>query len=368
MAQLGFGTMRLPQQDGKIDFAATERMFDRFLEAGCSYVDTAYGYHDFQAEIAVRECLVRRHARDAFRLADKMPMWFVKERADVARLFDEQLQKTGVSYFDNYLLHAMNAKNFALAERTGTWEELRLRQARGQLRHLGFSFHDTAEVLEQALQAHPEVEFVQLQINYADWESARVQARLCYETAERHGCRVIVMEPVRGGALAVLPEAARALLSAAAPAASVASWALRFAASLPCVDVVLSGMSDLAQMEDNLKTFSPLVPLSEAERALLGRVQQILAAAPVVPCTRCGYCTETCPAGIPIPSVFSALNDYRTFANPAYAQNRYRTFCDGKAPASACTRCGMCASRCPQHLDVPELLREAAALFERPAP
>ena len=155
MAQLGFGTMRLPQQDGKIDFAATERMFDRFLEAGCSYVDTAYGYHDFQAEIAVRECLVRRHARDAFRLADKMPMWFVKERADVARLFDEQLQKTGVSYFDNYLLHAMNAKNFALAERTGTWEELRLRQARGQLRHLGFSFHDTAEVLEQALQAHP---------------------------------------------------------------------------------------------------------------------------------------------------------------------------------------------------------------------
>ena len=176
------------------------------------------------------------------------------------------------------------------------------------------------------------------------------------------------MEPVRGGALAVLPEAARALLTAAAPAASVASWALRFAASLPCVDVVLSGMSDLAQMEDNLKTFSPLVPLSEAERALLGRVQQILSAAPVVPCTRCGYCTETCPAGIPIPSVLSALNDYRTFANPAYAQNRYRMFCDGKAPASACTRCGMCASRCPQHLDVPELLREAAALFERPAP
>lgn len=364
MAQLGFGTMRLPQRDGKIDFAATERMFDRFLEAGCSYVDTAYGYHDFQAEIAVRECLVRRHARDAFRLADKMPMWFVKERADVARLFDEQLQKTGVSYFDNYLLHAMNAKNFALAERTGTWEELRLRQARGQLRHLGFSFHDTAEVLEQALQAHPEVEFVQLQINYADWESERVQARRCYETAERHGCRVIVMEPVRGGALAVLPEAARALLTAAAPAASVASWALRFAASLPCVDVVLSGMSDLAQMEDNLQTFSPLVPLSEAERALLGRVQQILAAAPVVPCTDCRYCVKGCPQGVKIPAIFDAYNTYLVYNHLEGARGSYRMRTQDGGGARNCIACGACEEVCPQKIDIIRQLREAADVLE----
>lgn len=356
--------MRFPQEGDKIDFAAAEQMFDRFLESGFSYVDTAYGYHDFQAEIAVRDCLVRRHPRERFELADKMPLWFVKEPADLDRLFNEQLEKTGAGYFDYYLLHSLTESTIALADQYGAWEYLLKQKERGLIRHLGFSFHDTAAVLDAVLTKHPEAEFVQLQLNYADWESPRVQSRLCYEVTQKHGKQVVVMEPVRGGSLAALPESARELLLAAAPDASIASWALRFVASLPGVMMVLSGMSDLAQMNDNLATFSPLNPLTGDERALIAQVQKILENTPLIPCTRCNYCTETCPAGIPIPNVLATLNDYRRYANQAYCRDRHAFAIKGKAPASACIQCGVCVSRCPQHIDIPEHLAEAARLFE----
>lgn len=364
MKQLGFGTMRLPTVHGQVDLMETERLFDRFLAAGFTYFDTAYGYHDYKSELFVREALVRRHPRETFLLADKMPVWLAKEPADLARLFNEQLEKTGAGYFDYYLLHSLNEKNIAAADAVDAWGFVKQKKAEGLVKRIGFSFHDTAETLDKLLTLHPEIEFVQLQINYADWESERVQSRLCYETARRHGKDVIIMEPVRGGSLAQLQPSLAAPFAAHAPGATLASWALRFCASLEGVIMVLSGMSDMAQVENNIKTFSPLQPLSAAERAVVEEVREALAKVPSIPCTRCNYCTETCPAEIPIPGILRALNDSRTYGD-AYAAAQYANACRDKAQASACIGCEVCLSRCPQHIKITEHLHEASAKFER---
>ena len=328
MKQLGFGTMRLPVAHGQVDLKETEKLFDRFLAAGFTYFDTAYGYHDYKSELAVREALVKRHPRESFLLADKMPVWLAKEPADLDRLFNEQLEKTGAGYFDYYLLHSLGGKNLEAADAVDAWS------------------------------------FVQLQINYADWESERVQSRRCYETARRHGKDVIIMEPVRGGSLAQLQPSLAAPFEAYAPDATLASWALRFCASLDGVIMVLSGMSDMAQVEDNIKTFSPLSALDQAERAVVENVREGLAQIPSIPCTRCNYCTETCPAEIPIPAILRALNDSRIYGD-AYAAAQYASACKDKAQASACLGCEGCISRCPQHIKITEHLREAASKFER---
>ncbi|MDD6046252.1 MAG: aldo/keto reductase [bacterium] len=363
MKQLGFGTMRLPITQGQVDQKETEKLFDRFLAAGFTYFDTAYGYHDYKSEIFVREALVKRHPRESFLLADKMPVWLAKEEADLARLFNEQLEKTGAGYFDYYLLHALGGKNLEAANAVDAWSFVQKKKEEGLVKRIGFSFHDTPEVLETILSAHPEMEFVQLQINYADWENERVQSRRCYETARRHGKDVIIMEPVRGGSLAQLQPPLAAPFQAYAPEATLASWALRFCASLEGVIMVLSGMSAADQVEDNLKTFSPLQPLSAEERAVVEEVREAFAKVPSIPCTRCNYCTETCPAEIPIPGILRALNDSRIYGD-AYAKKQYANACKDKALASECLNCESCIYRCPQHIPITEHLREAAEKFE----
>lgn len=372
MKKLGFGLMRLPTTDPKdqksIDMPQLERMVDTFLERGYTYFDTAYMYHDHQSEIAIREALVKRHLRDSFTLTTKLPTMFLKEEGDQERIFEEQRQKCGVEFFDYYLLHNLNTANYATAERLGSFEFLKRLREEGKIRHIAFSFHDKADVLETILAAHPEVEFVQLQINYLDWESQRVQSRLCYETVMRHGKQVIVMEPVKGGALAKIPDEGEALLKAADPGASVASWAVRFAASLPNVHVVLSGMSNIAQLEDNTGFMSDFKPLTEEERQMLMKCADIINNYTAVPCTACRYCTEGCPMGIDIPEIFAMYNKsakaklLRAWSDPG--KESYDEFIRDHAKASDCVQCGQCEGACPQHIGVIKALRDVANAFE----
>lgn len=363
MKQLGFGTMRLPTVNGEVDVKECEKLFDRFLEGGFTYFDTAYGYHDYKSELVVREALVKRHPRESFLLADKMPVWLVKESADLERLFSEQLEKTGAGYFDYYLLHALSEARIETADAVDAWGFVLKKKEEGLIKHVGFSFHDTPEVLDKVLSAHPQVEFVQLQINYADWESERVESRRCYEVARRHGKAVIIMEPVRGGSLADLRSPIGDPFKKAAPDKSFASWALRYAASLEGVLMVLSGMSAMEQVVDNMATFSPMVPLDEQERKVVEEVREALEKAPTIPCTRCNYCTETCPQGIPIPSILASLNDDAAYGE-AYAKRQYASATKDKSFASACIECEVCLSRCPQHISITDHLKAAAEKFE----
>ena len=372
MKKLGFGLMRLPTLDPKdqksIDMDQMCQMVDMFLERGFTYFDTAWMYHDHQSEIAVREALVKRHPRDAFTLTTKLPTMMLKEEGEQERIFEEQLKKCGVKYFDYYLLHNMNSRVLDTVERLDCFGFQRKLLKEGKIRHIGFSFHDKADVLDKILSAHPEVEFVQLQLNYLDWDSERVQSRLCYETAVKHGKKVIVMEPVKGGALAQLPTEAERLLKTADPSASLASWAVRFAASLPEVHVVLSGMSNVAQLQDNTGYMADFKPLTEDERAMLFKCADIINNYTAVPCTACRYCVEGCPMGIEIPEIFSLYNAHmkakllRSWSDPA--REKYQEFIKTHAKASDCVGCRQCEGACPQHLEVVSSLKDAAAVFE----
>lgn len=361
--KLGFGMMRLPKRDdGQIDMEQVEKMVDLFLARGFRYVDTAYGYMNSQSEACVGRALTARHPRESFLLATKLPPWALEKPEDMQRVFDTQLERTGAGYFDFYLLHSLGQSRLEALDKLGAWDFLLEKQAQGLARHVGFSFHDTADVLDKILTEHPQMEFVQLQLNYMDWEDEKVQARLCYETARRHGKRVVIMEPVRGGMLANLGGQARALMEAAQPGWSCASWALRFAASLEGVVTVLSGMSTLAQMEENLDTMQSFVPLTRAEQETLRRVRETLRAIPTTPCTDCRYCTENCPQDIPIPGLI-ALDNERTMYGVAN-RGGYGMRTSGHGKASDCIACGRCESRCPQKIGIISLLRQIASAFE----
>ncbi len=368
--KLGFGLMRLPTLPGTedIDLPAVCRMADAFLSEGYSYFDTAYMYHHGKSEEALREAVVRRHPRDSFTVADKMPIMMLKEPADIPRIFEEQLQKCGVDYFDYYLLHSLTAGHVKTAEDFGAFTYLQKKKAEGKIRRLGFSFHDSAAVLDDILKNHPDMEFVQLQVNYLDWDSPSTQSRACCEVARKHGKPIIVMEPVRGGALAKLPEAAMALLQAQRQEASAASWAIRFAATLPGVMTVLSGMSDENQLADNMAVAKePAMPL--CERELLFRVAEIVKSTPAIACTGCDYCRAVCPAGINIAALFENHNG-RTAASLRGEDTRafrakYQEICSEAAPASACLTCRACEEVCPQHLPIPAHLEKIAQRFER---
>lgn len=371
--KLGFGLMRLPLLDAndstKIDYDTVCKMADRYMEAGFNYFDTAYPYHGGgNSEIAFRECVAKRFPRESYTLTDKLTFSFVKEADQLESFFAGQLERCGVEYFDYYLLHAMNKNYLEQAERIGAFEFVQQKKAEGKIKHVGFSFHDSAEVLEDFLTRHPEMEYVQLQLNYADWENNDVQSRACYETAVRHGKPVLVMEPVKGGLLVNIPEEAQALLKEAEPQLSIASWAVRFAASLPNVAMVLSGMSNLEQMEDNLSYMKDFKPLSDSEKQLIDKVAEIILSKEKIPCTSCRYCVDGCPMQIAIPDYFKLMNDISKFGDsylPRAKQSYQRsTGTLGKGKASACLHCGQCEAQCPQHLPITKFLEDVAETLE----
>jgi len=311
MNKLGFGFLRLPRLEendpASLDFSVINPMIDRFLAAGRTYFDTAYTYLDGASETGLKPALVERYPRSAFWITSKLPSWKVETEEDCQRYFQEQLERCGVDYFDGYLLHWLNAKNYAIAERFHEFQFIQHLKEQGLVKKTGFSYHDGPELLEEILQKHPEVDYVQLQINYLDWESPAIQARACYEVAVRHGKPVIVMEPVKGGSLAAIPQEAEALLRQAHPDWTPADWAVRFAQSLPGVEVVLSGMNSLQQMEDNLRQVEPL---TEKELTLLAQAADIIRKNTAIACTACNYCAPNCPQKIAIPKYFSVYNEY----------------------------------------------------------
>ena len=362
--KLGFGLMRLPMAGDRIDVEQVKAMADRFLAAGFTYFDTAYGYNDGASEEAARLALVERHPREAFQFATKLPAWLAESAEDARQMFYTSLKRTGLEYFDFYLLHNLGPGRTHLFDEYGIWDFLREQKEKGLVKHLGFSFHDGADALDEVLTKHPYIDFVQLQINYADWESVTVQSARNFETARAHGKSVVIMEPVKGGMLADPPPAVAELLKKADSKASLASWALRFAASLPGLVTVLSGMSNMEQMEDNIATMKEFRPLTEEESAVVAKARELLDAIPTVPCTACRYCEKGCPTNVPIPDIFSVLNNYTVYGNLTPAKRSY-WFATRKGPnASSCIECGQCEEVCPQSIPIIKELKTAAGIFD----
>ncbi len=365
MKKLGFGLMRLPKTDLGIDVEQVKKMVDLFLDAGCTYFDTAWIYPG--SEEAIREALVERYPRDRFLLATKLSAWAgCKTREEATAQFEESLARTGAGYFDYYLLHNMGEGRTKSYEQFDIWSFARQKKAEGKIRNWGFSSHATPEELDELLTKNPDVDFVQLQLNYADWENPRVQSRRCYEVTRKHGKPIIVMEPVKGGLLADPPESVAKILKDAAPDVSCASWAIRFSASLEGVAVVLSGMSSVAQMEDNLSFMREFRPLTEEEQAVVERARKALEQIPIIPCTFCNYCAKVCPQGIGIPGTFEALNILRLYDDLKFAKYKehWNVTVQGKTRADQCVKCGMCEGACPQQLEIRSLLEEAVERLE----
>lgn len=363
--KLGFGLMRLPHNGPFIDGEQVERMVDLFLEAGFTYFDTAYVYAG--SEAAIKKALVNRYPRESYTLATKLNAFLMAPTEKAARKqFDTSLERTGAGYFDYYLLHALMDNNYTKYDHWNLWDFVAEKKREGLIRHLGFSFHGGPVLLEQLLSEHPEVDFVQLQLNYADWENPSVQSRANYEVARAYDKPIVVMEPVKGGNLAEPPAEVRRLMDRTRPGMSYASWAIRFVASLPGVMCVLSGMSDVAQMQDNLSYMRDFQPLDEEERQVIQEAQRIMGASSTIPCTACHYCAEGCPKHIPIPEIFRAANLRLGNGQAEEAQAAYdrAVSAPGAGRASDCIACGQCERACPQHLEVIKHLRDCAALFE----
>lgn len=357
----GFGAMRLPMIGENVDLEQFCRMVDLFMDAGFNYFDTAHPYLKGQSEIALRECLVKRYDRESFVLTNKLSPSQFQTGEEVRPLFQRQLEACGVDYFDFYLMHAMDAEYFQKYKETGAFETAFQLKAEGKVRHIGFSFHDTAEVLDQILTEYPQFEAVQLQFNYLDMDSDSIQSRACYEVCRKHNKPIIVMEPVKGGHLVKLPQEAKDIF-AALGGGSDASYAIRFAASFPGIFMVLSGMGSVEMVADNCGYMQNFQPLNEKELEAVEQVKNILLSQARVDCTGCRYCMEVCPQGVPIPELFSCLAG-RRLGN--WVNSQYRAVVEEKGVKSSdCIQCGACESACPQHLPIRQLLEEVTKEFE----
>lgn len=358
--KLGFGLMRLPKlADGKIDVPQVGRMVDAFIEAGGTYFDTAFVYDNGESEKAVKAALVDRYPRDKYTLCTKLCAWMgCSDEKSAKEEFYTSLERTGAGYFDYYLLHALQRNNYKKYDEYHIWDFVKEQKAKGLIKYWGFSFHADPPLLEELLNAHPDVDFIQLQINYADWENPGVAARECYEIARKHGVSITVMEPVKGGALANPVPAVQEIFKKADPDASCASWAIRYVASMDGIITVLSGMSNMAQMEDNLSYMRNFKPLSDSEQAVIKEAQQALSRDKSIPCTACHYCTDGCPMTIPIPEIFAVKNDEDRHKTWDGGNQKYRIATANRGKASDCIECGQCESACPQHLPIISLLKE----------
>lgn len=362
IAKLGFGCMRLPKNDKGFDSETINAMVDAFLDAGFTYFDTAYVYAG--SEEAVREALVKRHRRDTYQIATKLPVRFAKTAEDIKVFFSTSLERLGTDYVDFYLLHGMDGKVNEKAESLGVWDYVKALKAEGKIRHYGFSFHGTPEELELILTRHPDAEFVQLQINYLDWDSEKVQSRRLYEIARSHNKPVTIMEPIKGGMLSSELSPMAPVFKAVSPDATVASWALRFAASLDVLITVLSGMSSLEQMQDNISTVKALKPFSEDELSAIEEAVKLLNSSPRIPCTGCRYCVEGCPQKINIPMLLNLYSDYLVYNTTANVDHIYEMFTREGGKANTCIACRSCEEHCPQHLNIADTLGKLSALLD----
>lgn len=368
---LGFGFMRLPVFDendrSTVDVDKVKEMVDLYMSQGFGYFDTAHRYNDEASEPVLRKTLVDRYKREDYWLTDKITLNYIKKSEDQEPFFRRQLELCGVDYFDLYLIHNVGKASYEAFEKLGTFEFVDEMRKQGYARHTGFSFHGTVDVLEEVLERHPDTEFVQLQINYLDWEDPVIQSRKCYETARKYGCKILVMEPVKGGTLVNLPEEAEMFLKNADPKASLASWAVRFAAGLDGVCMVLCGMFTLEQVQDNTSYMKEFQPLSEEEKALLEQTADVIRRNTAIGCTGYCYCTTECPRKIPIPDYFGLYNNLKRLKNNAYMYNQkvyYQNLAAEHGKASDCIRCGLCEKNCPQRLPVRELLEKVAQVLE----
>lgn len=358
----GFGCMRLPRKGPLIDHAEFSKMIDAFMEAGFNYFDTAHGYMEMRSETALKKCLTSRYPRESYILVDKLSDGFFKKESQIRPFFEKQLKACGVEYFDFYLMHAQNATNFEKYKACRAYETAFELKAEGKIRHVGLSFHDKANVLEQILTEYPEIEVVQIQFNYLDYEDESVEGRKCYEVCRKFNKPVIVMEPVKGGSLVNLPDEAKQVL-ADLNGGSPASYAIRFAASFEGIFMVLSGMGNMDMLTENIGFMKDFKPFTDEEYAAVRKVCDIMNAQNLIPCTACRYCVDGCPVNIPIPELFACMNDKKQFKNwnADYYYKEVHTKEKGKA--SDCIGCGKCEAACPQHLPIRKLLKDVAKEF-----